>query len=118
LTMDAVKSVTAKFNKTCIITATTDINGTVRPLGPATTNQASDMNVTISVVSVNQGTSQTFRISPDPGYHVAGLQVDGIPVDVTSTYTFADVTSNHTITATFAPDSYASSDGNGKVNRK
>jgi hypothetical protein len=118
LTMDAGRSVTAKFNKSFTITATTDINGTITPLGPVTANQASDKTVTVSVIAVNQGSSLTFRIDPGPGHHVAGLRVDGTSVGIASTYTFVNVTSNHTITATFAPDSYASSDGNGKFNRK
>jgi hypothetical protein len=117
LTMDVARSVTAKFNKAYTITATADVNGTITPLGPATTSQASDKNATISVLSVNHGTSQTFRISPDPGYHVAGIQMDGTPVDIASTYTFVNVRSNHTITATFAPDSYASSGRNGRVTK-
>jgi len=72
-----------------VIAGTNDIgsNGTVTPVG-----------VTIK----NFWESQTYTITPNIGYHIASLTVDGNAVTVAATYTFANVTINHTIGATFA----------------
>ena len=55
-------------------------------------------------VSVTEGESATFTITPNDGYHVDSLTVDGTAVDVVTEYTFSDVTANHTIAVTFAKD--------------
>jgi FtsP/CotA-like multicopper oxidase with cupredoxin domain/putative cell wall-binding protein len=60
--------------------------------------------------SITPGTSQmvptfsdaTYTITPDPGYHLASLRVDGVAVANTSSYTFTNVIAAHTIAATFA----------------
>ena len=56
-------------------------------------------------VNVDYGVSQQFRIAPDSGCYVDSVIVDGIPVDSTTSYTFISVTSNHTIHASFVPNS-------------
>ena len=97
LTIDNVTSdmtITANFAlnaNTYTIIATTDTNGTISPSGS---------------VSMDQGSSQTFTITPDTNYHVEDVIVDGTLVGAVSTYTFSDVTSDHTISATFAIDTY------------
>jgi hypothetical protein len=53
-------------------------------------------------VPVNHGSDQGFALTPDPGYHVDSLIVDGAPVAPAAGYTFTNVTVNHTIHATFA----------------
>jgi hypothetical protein len=54
-------------------------------------------------VSVNHGASRTFTFTPAANYHVAGVVVDGTPLGSTpSSYTFTNVTANHTIAVTFA----------------
>jgi hypothetical protein len=45
---------------------------------------------------------QSFAITPDAGYSIDSLVVDGGPVAVAGGYTFTDVTSDHTIEVTFA----------------
>ena len=40
-------------------------------------------------------------ITPDSGYQIADVAVDGVSQGVTSTYTFSNVTAAHTINATF-----------------
>ncbi|NLE23157.1 MAG: hypothetical protein GX624_10345, partial [Actinobacteria bacterium] len=52
--------------------------------------------------------SQTFTITPDPGHHIAQLQVDGAPAALTGpdSYTFEDVQANHTIAVEFAVDTF------------
>jgi hypothetical protein len=72
---------------TYAITATTDANGTISPLGTAI---------------VNVGAGQTYTITPRPGYHIADVLVDGASAGAVGTYVFANVTSSHTIAAAFA----------------
>ena len=57
-------------------------------------------------VAVNYGGTQTFTITPDTGYHVASLTVDGVAVSVSSSYDFTDVQTSQTIAATYAPNNY------------
>ena len=53
-------------------------------------------------VTVEKGASQTFTITPDDGYEIADVQVDGVSVTVTdNSYTFTGVQANHTISVTF-----------------
>lgn len=52
-------------------------------------------------VNVNHYGSMTFTITPDSGYEIADVLVDGVSVGAVSTYEFENVTSNHTISATF-----------------
>ncbi len=46
-----------------------------------------------------------YTITPSSGYAVSDVQVDGSSVGAVSTYTFSNVTVNHTISATFAGSS-------------
>ncbi len=75
-----------------MITVTTGGNGTIVPAGPT--------------VWVNHGESQLFTMIPGAGYHVATLTIDGTRVNPALAHTFSGITSNHTIDATFALDSY------------
>lgn len=52
-------------------------------------------------VTVNYGASQIFTITPGAGYAVSNVDVDGSSRGAISTYTFDNVTTNHTISATF-----------------
>jgi len=56
---------------------------------------------------VNHGANQTFDIKPNDGYHVLDVKVDGVSVGAVTTYTFSNVTTSHTISATFAIRSYS-----------
>ena len=51
---------------------------------------------------VKEGDSITINITPDPGYVVASVVVDGANVGAVTTFTFNDVTSPHSISATFS----------------
>jgi hypothetical protein len=53
-------------------------------------------------VAVDQGSDITFTITPDAGYSVYEVLVDGNVIDITTTYTFSNVSSNHTIAIDFA----------------
>ena len=67
-------------------------------------------------ISVVHGTTQPFAIQPSLGHHLAGLLVDGAPVPLTTLYSFTKLTTNHTLEADFAVNSYsvsASAETNG-----
>jgi uncharacterized protein (TIGR02145 family) len=53
-------------------------------------------------VNVNHGTTQTFTITPATGYHVSDVLVDGVSAGAVVSYTFSNVTANHSINASFA----------------
>ncbi len=57
-------------------------------------------------VSVPQGGSLTIAITPDPGFHVADVLVDGVSAGALSSYTFSDVQADHTLEARFAQTTY------------
>jgi len=52
-------------------------------------------------ITVNQGSDKSFTITPDTGYQIDDVLVDGSSVGAVSSYTFTNVTQNHTIYATF-----------------
>jgi len=52
-------------------------------------------------VRVQSGADQTFQITPDAGYRIQDVTVDGVSIGALPTYTFESVTANHSIEATF-----------------
>ena len=68
------------------ITATAGEGGSITPAGE---------------VSVKEGASQTFAIAAQEGYAIADVLVDGQSVGAVDSYTFENVTANHTIAAVF-----------------
>ena len=68
------------------IKATAGANGSISPSG---------------WTSVREGWDQTFTITPDKGYAVAKVLVDGKSVGAVTSYTFKNVTKGHTIEAVF-----------------
>ncbi len=50
---------------------------------------------------VSCGANQTFTITPNTGFNISNVVVDGVSQGAISTYTFYDVTSTHTISASF-----------------
>ena len=68
------------------VSGTVGQNGSMTPLLPHT---------------VLAGGSATFTITPDPGYLVATLTVDGMVVAPTNTIAFTNVNEDHTIVVTF-----------------
>jgi hypothetical protein len=63
--------------------------------------------------SVLSGANQTYNIIPSSGYTIANVLVDGTSVGAVSTYTFTNVTANHTISVTFAAPAVSSGEGGG-----
>lgn len=69
-----------------------------------TIKASSDSNGSISPserVSVRHGRDQSFTITPNKGYEIAKVLVDGKSVGAVESYTFKSVTKNHTIEAIF-----------------
>lgn len=52
------------------------------------------------------GADQAYAITPDAGYHVADVVVDGTSVGAVTSYDFKNVADAHTIAATFAIDTF------------
>lgn len=72
------------------ITASAGSNGSITPAGS---------------VSVNEGEEQTFDISANSGYEIEDVLVDNNSVGAVSSYTFSNVKADHTISASFVPES-------------
>jgi len=75
------------ITNTYTITASAGSHGSISPSGS---------------VTVNQGADQSFTITPDTGYSINDVLVDGSSVGAISSYTFTNVTEDHTISSTFA----------------
>ncbi|MGC8979808.1 InlB B-repeat-containing protein, partial [Caldisericum sp.] len=54
-------------------------------------------------VFVDYGKSQAFSITPNAGYKIKDVKVDGVSVGAVSSYTFENITKDHTIEAIFEP---------------
>ena len=76
-----------KVDEVRVITATADEHGKIEPAG---------------TITVPKGESKTFTITPDSGYRIKDVLVDGVSVGAVSTYTFEEVVADHTIHAAFA----------------
>ena len=77
-----------KVDEVRVITATADEHGKIAPAA--------------GTITVPKGESKTFTITPDSGYHIKDVLVDGKSVGAVEKYTFENVVDNHTIHATFA----------------
>ena len=69
------------------IAASAGANGSISPSGS---------------VTVSHGSNRTFTISAGTNYHVQYVLVNGVSVGAVTSYTFTNVTQNHTIQASFA----------------
>ena len=59
-------------------------------------------------VSVADGDNQAFTITPDSGYEIYEVKIDGTSIGAPTTYSFMNVTDDHTIYAVFRQTSTAS----------
>ena len=73
------------------ITASAGAGGTISPSG---------------AVSVTTGADQKIGIAADPCYSIADVLVDGNSVGAVSSYTFTNVTADHTIAASFSVNTF------------
>ncbi len=83
------------FIQTHTITASAGSGGNISPTGK---------------VNITDGSDLTFNFTPDSGYYIADVLVDGASQGPVSTYPFNNVTADHTITARFL---LTDSDGDG-----
>ena len=74
------------------VTASAGTNGSITPNG---------------VTSANCGANQVYTISPNAGFNIQDVLVDGISQGAISSYTFSNVTATHSISATFSPGAFA-----------
>ncbi|MDR0282404.1 MAG: Ig-like domain-containing protein [Candidatus Peribacteria bacterium] len=77
--------VTFKLKQYTVI-ASAGIGGTIDPNG---------------IITVNHETSQTFNFLPYNGFTIDEVRVDNVSTQTGTSYTFTNVTSNHTISVTF-----------------
>ncbi len=115
LSGDGLSYTTAAVTSNCTVVASFAIN-----TNTITTSVVTSGTGTISPVnpSVNYGASQSFTITPTTGYQVADVLVDGGSVGAVTSYTFNNVTTTHTISASFAINTFtiaASADANGSI---
>ena len=74
------------YDSHCTIRASAGANGSITPGGN---------------VSVRTGSDQTFLITPDEGYAISDVRIDGRSIGAVMRYTFENVRSAHTIEASF-----------------
>ena len=74
------------YDSRCTIRASAGANGSIMPGGN---------------VSVRTGSDQTFLITPDEGYAISDVRIDGRSIGAVMRYTFENVRSAHTIEASF-----------------
>ena len=87
---DEIAAKLADIQTQFTITATAGEGGTIAPEGTTT---------------VYKGTSKVFTITPNEGYHIDSITVDGENVETIATqYTFEGIVANHTIEVAFAKD--------------
>ena len=62
-------------------------------------------------ISVREGADQTFTITPDKGYAVANVKIDGESIGAVKSYTFENVSKAHTIEVIFIKSTASASTG-------
>ncbi len=79
-------TIAASFARQYVIAASAGTGGTIEPSG------------NITVIS---GSDKAFTITPEEGYVIEDVRVDGNSIEAETTYTFTNVTEDHTIAASF-----------------
>ena len=82
------------------ITATAGGGGTISPAGD---------------VAVYYDQSASFTVAADAGYVIADVLVDGVSVGAVGSYTFTEVTEDHSIAAVFTSQGPVPGDGGGVI---
>lgn len=98
LTVDATASLTRRSSGGAP-------SGTVTPSYTVSASAGEGGSISPSgKTSVDKGDDLTFAITPDEGYVVDDVLVDGVSVGSVTSYTLRDVAKSHTISASFVPD--------------
>ena len=71
-----------------------------------TVNQTANGTISPASGTFDAGTSQTYTITPNAGYHITSVYVDSIS-QVLGNYTFSNIQANHIITANYAIDTHS-----------
>jgi subtilisin family serine protease len=74
------------------IIATAGANGAITPEG---------------LIAVYKGDNYTFSITPYIGYTISNVVVDSVPIGPTNSYTFSNISADHTISASFSIRQYS-----------
>ena len=80
------------FAVKAIISASASTHGAITPVGDT---------------AYDGGDTPEYTITPDVGYHVADVQIDGVSIGATNNYVFAPLTTSHAIYADFATIPYS-----------
>jgi len=86
-----------------LVAATFGSGGTITAVNNANISQVSDGTTTLLTVIVNDGSGQSFNIAAAAGYQIVDVAVDNVSVGPVTSYSFSNITANHSIAATFAP---------------
>ncbi|MGM0443706.1 MAG: glycosyl hydrolase family 18 protein, partial [Fibrobacterota bacterium] len=86
----SVNEIRGAVQKTYTLRADAGTGGSIDPAG---------------AVAVDSAGSLTFTITPDEGYEIEHISIDGTQQEAAAQYTFADVSSDHSISASFVPAS-------------
>lgn len=81
----------SSITRSYTMTASAETGGSISPSGK---------------ITVKEGESKTFTITPDTGYKISEVTVDGVSQGSISSYTFENVKETHTISATFTRRSF------------
>ncbi len=85
-------TISATFaSDTRIISASTGSGGGISPAGN---------------LAANYGSDHVYTITASANYHIADVLVDDVPIGPVNSYTFTNVTTDHTIIAAFAIDTF------------
>lgn len=76
---------------TIIISSSAGSGGTITPSGN---------------ISVDYGSSRSFEITPNQGYNIADVRIDNVSAGRVTEHTFRNITTGHSIYATFSPVTY------------
>lgn len=85
--VQANRAISAVFSiNTFSLTASAGANGSISPVG---------------TVTADYGSNHSFTITPDAGYDIDNVLVDGVSLGPVASYEFSNVTAPHSISATF-----------------
>ena len=117
IAVNVVGDVGSEPDETFTLALTSATNGVLGTPGTSTGTILNDDNFTIAAsagpngsispsgaVSVAGGSNQLFTITPNSCFHVANVLVDGSSIGAVTTFTFTNVTADHTISASFEAD--------------
>ncbi|MFT3908954.1 MAG: Ig-like domain-containing protein [Ferruginibacter sp.] len=98
-------SIVYTINSGCGSPASASQNVTVNPSYSIIASAGANGNITATgATTVCLGNNQSYTITATACYHVADVLVDGASVGAVTSYSFNNITANHTIDVNFAPN--------------